>query len=71
VDLVAEPFDVAIRMGNPPNSNLIARRLANLACYLYASPYYLENFGEPVHPEDLMQRKRVSLPHRQLVAAMI
>jgi len=36
VDLVAEPFDVAIRMGNPPNSNLIARRLANLACYLYS-----------------------------------
>ncbi len=57
VDLVAEPFDVAIRMGNPPNSNLIARRLANLACYLYASPYYLENFGEPVHPEDLMQHE--------------
>ena len=38
VDLVSEPFDVAIRMGNPPNSNLIARQLANLACYLYASP---------------------------------
>ena len=53
VDLVAEPFDVAIRMGNPPNSNLIARRLANLACYLYASPRYLENFGEPAHPVDL------------------
>lgn len=53
VDLVAEPFDVAIRMGNPPNSNLIARRLANLACYLYASPRYLERFGEPARPENL------------------
>ncbi len=57
VDLVAEPFDVAIRMGNPPNSNLIARRLANLACYLYASPRYLENFGEPAHPADLAQHE--------------
>jgi len=57
VDLVAEPFDVAIRMGNPPNSNLIARRLANLRCYLYASPRYLENFGEPVHPADLAQHE--------------
>lgn len=28
VDLVSEPFDVAIRMGNPPNSNLIARQLS-------------------------------------------
>ena len=57
VDLVAEPFDVAIRMGDPPNSNLIARRLANLACYLYASPRYLENFGEPAHPADLAQHE--------------
>lgn len=30
VDLVSEPFDVAIRMGQPPDSNLIARQLANL-----------------------------------------
>lgn len=53
VDLVAEPFDVAIRMGHPPNSNLIARQLANLPCYLYASPRYLEHSGEPGHPANL------------------
>lgn len=53
VDLVSEPFDVAIRMGKPPDSNLIARQLANLACYLYASPRYLEQSGEPGHPADL------------------
>lgn len=57
VDLVSEPFDVAIRMGNPPNSNLIARQLANLACYLYASPRYLEQFGEPSDPADLAQHE--------------
>lgn len=57
VDLVAEPFDVAIRMGNPPNSNLIARQLANLACYLYAAPCYLEQFGEPGHPTDLVRHE--------------
>ncbi len=53
VDLVSEPFDVAIRMGNQPNSNLIARRLTDLRRYLYASPRYLENFDEPAHPADL------------------
>ncbi|MBS4096069.1 MAG: LysR family transcriptional regulator [Sulfuricella sp.] len=53
VDLVSEPFDVAIRMGKPPDSNLIARQLANLSCYLYASPRYLEQSGEPGHPTDL------------------
>jgi DNA-binding transcriptional LysR family regulator len=57
VDLVSEPFDVAIRMGNPQNSNLIARQLANLACHLYASPRYLEQFGDPVHPTDLAQHE--------------
>ena len=57
VDLVAEPFDVAIRMGNPPNSNLITRRLANLRCYIYASPRYLENYGEPALPKDLAQHE--------------
>jgi DNA-binding transcriptional LysR family regulator len=53
VDLVSDPFDVAIRMGKPPDSNLIARQLANLPCYLYASPRYLEHSGKPDHPSDL------------------
>jgi len=53
VDLISEPFDVAIRVGKPPDSNLIARQLANLSCYLYASPRYLEQSGEPAHPADL------------------
>lgn len=57
VDLVSEPFDVAIRMGKPPDSNLIARHLANLACYLYASPRYLEQFGEPSRPDDLARHE--------------
>lgn len=57
VDLVSEPFDVAIRMGHPPDSNLIARQLASLPCYLYASPRYLKNSGEPAHPVDLTQHE--------------
>jgi DNA-binding transcriptional LysR family regulator len=57
VDLVSEPFDVAIRMGTPQNSSLYARQLANLACYLYASPRYLEQFGDPSHPSDLAQHE--------------
>ena len=41
VDLVSEPFDVAIRLGDSDDSQLIARRLATLGNYLYASPGYL------------------------------
>ena len=61
VDLVAEPFDVAIRMGESPDSSLIARQLARLPRYLYASPRYLERFGEPTRPADLAQHESLLL----------
>jgi DNA-binding transcriptional LysR family regulator len=57
VDMVAEPFDVAIRMGEPPDSNLVARQLARLPRYLYASPRYLELAGEPTEPADLARHE--------------
>lgn len=53
VDLVSEPIDVAIRMGESQDSNLIARQLAHLATHLYASPGYLARAGEPRQPADL------------------
>lgn len=33
------------------------RRLASLPCYLYASPRYLEDFGESDHPANLVQHE--------------
>ncbi len=53
VDLVTEPFDVAVRIGEQPDSTLIARKLAELPRYLYASPAYLAASGEPLRPDDL------------------
>lgn len=53
VDLVSEPFDVAIRTGRPEDSQLIARLIAELPSYLYASPGYLERAGSPETPADL------------------
>jgi DNA-binding transcriptional LysR family regulator len=61
VDLVTEPFDVAIRIGESPDSNLIARQLARLPRYLYASPGYLERFGEPNQPADLARHESLLL----------
>lgn len=61
VDLVTEPVDLAIRMGEPPSSNLIARQLAHLPRYLYASPRYIELCGEPSEPADLQQHECVRL----------
>lgn len=57
VDLVSEPYDVAIRMGESENSQLIARTLAMLTPGLYASPGYLERSGEPTKPAELEQHE--------------
>ena len=61
VDLVSEPVDVAIRMGEPPSSNLIARQLARLPRYLYASPDYLAVAGEPTQLADLVRHECLKL----------
>jgi len=62
VDLISEPFDVAIRMGELTNSNLIARLLARLPVQVYASPRYLELSGEPTHPTDLARHECMGFP---------
>jgi DNA-binding transcriptional LysR family regulator len=55
VDLIAEGFDIAVRMGElPPDSQLAARRLAIFSSGLYASPAYLQRHGEPQLPEALL-----------------
>ena len=53
VDLMQEGFDLAIRVGNLPDSSLIARRLAPIQSVMCASPHYLERKGTPQSPEEL------------------
>lgn len=57
VDLQAEPFDLAIRIGPPPTapSMLVARQIALLPRYLYAAPSYLKEAPPLSHPDDLSQ----------------
>jgi DNA-binding transcriptional LysR family regulator len=55
VDLVAENFDLAIRMGDlPDDSTLNARRVALYRVGLYAAPSYIANHGLPGHPDELL-----------------
>lgn len=61
IDLVSEPFDVAIRIGEPENTQLIARPLGVLPVYLYASPRYIERAGEPVDPAELTRHECLGL----------
>ncbi|MYM34384.1 LysR family transcriptional regulator [Duganella sp. FT50W] len=65
VDLVAEGFDLAIRMGNlPDDATLAARRITLTSLGLYASPLYTNLRGLPEHPDDLFRHDLLSLPPR-------
>lgn len=52
-DMIAEGIDVAIRVGDVPDSRLISRRLAPHRICAFAAPSYLERRGTPRRPEDL------------------
>jgi DNA-binding transcriptional LysR family regulator len=53
VDLVAEGFDVAVRVEEPPDSSLIARQLAPCRMVVCGAPRYFEKHGTPRTPADL------------------
>ena len=57
VDMTSEYFDVAIRAGESESSSLIARKLANFHHYVYGSPAYLAQYGEPQSPDELTQHQ--------------
>ncbi|MGO4136699.1 LysR family transcriptional regulator [Rhizobium brockwellii] len=52
-NLVEDHIDVALRIGNLPDSNLIATRLGAIRRTVYASPDYLTRHALPRHPGDL------------------
>ena len=53
-DVVGDAVDVSIRMREPKEPNVIAKRLASLQAELYASPSYLKKRGVPRSPKDLL-----------------
>lgn len=61
VDLVSDPFDIAVRIGESEDSQLIVRSLGSLTPYLYASPGYIERSGEPGVPTDLERHECLAI----------
>ncbi|MDO6477356.1 LysR family transcriptional regulator [Alteromonas sp. 1_MG-2023] len=61
-DLVSEHVDLAIRMGQPADSSLIARKITSLTSQLYASPEYIRRCGYPSHPSELIQHEGIAFP---------
>ena len=52
-NLIDESLDVVVRIGEPKDSGLVMRKLADNRRILVATADYLERRGRPVHPADL------------------
>ncbi|WP_264214266.1 LysR family transcriptional regulator [Leisingera thetidis] len=63
VDLISEPYDLAIRMAAPQADGLISRVIGRVRFKLYASPGYLAANGSPAHPADLSQHNCLTMPN--------
>ena len=55
IDFVDEGYDLAIRLGVPEDSRLVARKLENATLGIFAAPAYLQARGVPQTPDDLHQ----------------
>jgi len=68
VDLMDERADIAIRWGQLPPSDLIARRLGETRQAIVASPAYLARRGTPRTPHELESHNRLGWSYRRVVA---
>ncbi|MFG0773650.1 LysR family transcriptional regulator [Vibrio plantisponsor] len=61
IDMVEGGFDVAIRAAELKDSSLVARKLAPDRRIVVASPTYLNQFGAPEKPQDLVNHQCINL----------
>lgn len=60
VDLAAEGVDLALRIGQITDANLIVRRLVPIDYVVAASPDYWRAHGKPEHPRELSGHKQLA-----------
>lgn len=61
LDIIAEGLDLALVMGELPDSSLVIRRLASFTTRVYASPEYVRRYGEPAHGRELREHRALAL----------
>lgn len=59
VDLIAEGFDLALRVSKTPSPSLIVKPLAVIQFVLVASPEYIRRHGKPATLEEVMQHQAI------------
>ncbi len=55
VDPTTEGVDISLRLGNAGEGNFVARKLGHVSRILVASPGYLERYGAPMTPAELIR----------------
>ncbi|MCW8964512.1 MAG: LysR family transcriptional regulator [Gammaproteobacteria bacterium] len=55
VDIIGGGYDLAVRIGDLQDSNLVVRKLGTDQRVIVASPEYIKRFGEPKSPKELTQ----------------
>lgn len=66
VDIVADGFDLAFRIGEPKDSSLIARKIARNRFLLLASPEFIDTYGMPKSIEELITFPAASYANQSL-----
>lgn len=60
LDLATRQADCAIRLRQPSQADLIQRKLFTVHFHIYASPEYLQRFGQPMSLEELDQHRIIA-----------
>jgi DNA-binding transcriptional LysR family regulator len=70
-NLIEEGIDVGLRVGQLPDSSIIARHVGEVRRILVASPAYLSKHGRPKDPTDLKRHSMIAftglLPNREWI----
>jgi len=54
INMIEEGYDLALRVGELEDSNLVARTVGEFSLSVVASPEYIEHYKKPKHPKDLV-----------------
>lgn len=71
VNLIDEGFDIVIRAGAMQDSSLISKYLGTAKMNLYAGQGYLTEFGEPQHPDDLIDHRCLTMSNSSHVTSWL
>lgn len=66
VDMISEGYDMIVRIGTLPDSDLVARELFQTGAPTVASPAYLASHGTPQHPIDLASHDLIDFSLRDV-----